>query len=79
MSQQHQIPLKVVQPQARPNYLEAPLVHLIDADPSKMNPTELQDYLTKLRELRGNAATRKAVTEQKPKAGGKGLDLNGLF
>jgi len=79
MSQSHQIPLKVVQPQARPNYLEAPLVHLIDADPSKMNPEELQAYLTKLRELRGNAATRKAVTEQKPSKAKGGLDLNGLF
>jgi hypothetical protein len=45
-----------------------------------MNDTELQAYLTKLREFRGNAATRKAATEQKPNKGNaKGLDLGSLF
>lgn len=60
--------------------MEAPLVNLIDADPRKMNPTELQAYLSKLREFRGNPATRKAATEQKPKnPNSKSLDLGGLL
>ncbi len=68
-------------PNLKPNYIEAPLVHLIDADPTKMNAEELQKYLATLREMRGNAATRKAATEQKPKKsnGKPGLDLGGLL
>ena len=63
-----------------PNYLEAPLVHLIDTDPSKLNPKELQAYLEQLRQFRGNPATRKAATEQKPKkSDSKGIDLGGLL
>jgi len=59
--------------------MEAPLVNLIDTDPSKLNPEQLRDYLTKLREFRGNPATRRAATEQKKNPNAKGLDLGGLL
>lgn len=66
-----------------PNFIEAPLVHLIDTDPSKLDPVALRSYLEKLREYRGNPATRKAATEQKNRGGSakesKGLDLGGLL
>lgn len=63
------------------NFIEAPLVHLIETDPAKLSPEDLQAYLIKLREFRGNPATRKAATEQKnkkPSAKG-GIDLGGLL
>lgn len=73
-------PLPTSPSKMSPNYIEAPLVHLIDTDPNKLNPAELQAYIEQLRNFRGNAATRKAATEQKPKKGAKqGLDLGGLL
>ena len=61
-------------------YLEAPLVHLIDTDPAKLSPKELQCYLENIRQFRGNPATRKAATEQKErKTSSKSLDLGSLL
>lgn len=66
-----------------PNFIEAPLVHLIDTDPSKLDPEGLRAYLDTLRQFRGNPATRKAATEQKKRGPGNtpksGLDLGGLL
>lgn len=69
------------------NFLEAPLVHLVDTDPAKLSPEELHQYLTTLRSIRGSAATTKAATKRgagsaearKGLGVSKGIDLGGLL
>ena len=48
----------------------APLVALVQADPTQMNREELEVYLTKLRSLRASPQTTRAKTERKPKKNG---------
>jgi len=69
------------------NFMEAPLVHLVDTDPAKLNPEELHQYLTTLRSIRGSVATTKAATKRgatstaasKGLGVSKGIDLGGLL
>lgn len=64
----------------QPDYIEAPLVHLIDTDPAKLSPAELQAYIAQVREFRGNPATVKAATRTTKKDGSaKGTDLSALL
>lgn len=58
---------------------EAPLVHLINTDLTKLSQTELEDHLTKLREMRASPATARAKTERKPKASAPKINLNSML
>lgn len=64
-----------------PDFIEAPLVHLIDTDPAKLDPVQLQAYIAHIREFRGNPATVKAATRTTRKDGSAklGADLSALL
>lgn len=47
--------------------MTAPLVALVEADPTKMDRDELENYLTNLRALRASPATTRAKTERAPR------------
>jgi len=66
------------------NYMEAPLVHLVDTDPSKLTPEQLHQYINTLRVMQGSAATAKAATRRgsapaASRAKSNGIDLGGLL
>lgn len=64
---------------SKAEFFSAPLVDLVNTDPSKLNPTELQAYLTQLRQMRGNAATVRAKTERAKKSGELKQDYSSLL
>lgn len=61
------------------NRFEAPLVHLVEQDPKKMNVEELAQYIKELREMRSAPQTRKAATERKAKKSQGGVDLSTIL
>ena len=48
-----------------PAFHEAPLVHLISVDKTKLSQIELEEHLRKLREMRASPQTARAKTERK--------------
>lgn len=59
--------------------LTAPLVHLVEVDPSTLNQKELENYLKNIRELRGNSATVRAKTERQKRDGQMKNNLSSLL
>lgn len=64
---------------SEPNKFEAPLVHLVEQDPSKMSQAELAQYIKELREMRSAPQTRKSATERKPKKTQGNVDLSQIL
>lgn len=62
-------------------YREAPLVHLISTDLTKLSHEELETHLAKLRELRASPQTARAKTERKPRktASATGFDPTSML
>ena len=65
-----------------PSYISAPLIHLVDTDPAKLNPEQLRAHHDEIRKMRGTPATVKARsntrTNGSTSTAGK-LNLNDLL
>lgn len=64
---------------SNPEPHDAPLVSLIGKTPADMNDRELDEYLARIRELRGSGTTKRAAIAPTKKTKEKAFDLDKFF